>query len=129
MSRLRSLICLLTLLAAVTLHGPPTAAAVVTACTGDCGGDWGIDVGELIVAVKVVLGDADPSACPSIACESDDSASVACVVGAVENALRGSCQEPVLEYHFCGNTVCDLGEVCCNPLYSLCARPDQYCIQ
>ncbi|HSP99687.1 MAG TPA: hypothetical protein VL049_20895 [Candidatus Dormibacteraeota bacterium] len=117
------------LVALLLLGGAAPAPGIETRCTGDCDQDARIDIADLIVAVRVVLGEASLAECPSIACTFDHSTSVACVVAAVEAAQRGDCQPPVLEYQFCGKVVCDLGEVCCNPLYGICTLPGEYCIQ
>jgi len=129
MPRLRSL-ALAAALAVIAAHPAPAADIIFfPPCTGDCDGDWQVDVPELVTAVSVVLGDSARTACPSVACADDGSASVACVVTAVDNAIHDRCQPPPPDHQPCGDVLCPPGEVCCNPLYSLCTPPGLFCIQ
>jgi hypothetical protein len=41
----------------------PTPTPIV--CAGDCSGDGSVDINELILLVKISLGDADVSQCPA----------------------------------------------------------------
>lgn len=117
------------LVACVTPVIPDATAAAAADCTGDCDDDGRIEIGDLIVAVKVTLGTAALATCPSIACESGGSATVACLIGAVDSALHTGCPPPVFPRQPCGNTLCPLGMVCCNPLMDICTRPGDFCVQ
>jgi hypothetical protein len=112
------------LLAVLLGNAAPAPGIVGSTCIGDCDADGRIDISDLIAAVKVVIGEATINECPSIACEADTA--VACLVAAVEGALRGECRPG---YVVCGNAVCDLGETCCDALFSVCTPPGDVCIQ
>jgi hypothetical protein len=107
----------------------PAAALVETVCIGDCDQDAQVDIADLITAVKVVLGDAPLNDCPSIFCDLGEGGSIACLLAAVNTALNDGCQPPQLGDELCGDMVCPVGEYCCNPLFSICAPPGEYCIQ
>lgn len=129
MPRLRSLAVAAALAAIAACPAPAADITFFPPCTGDCDGDWQVAVPDLVTAVSVVLGDLDRAACPSVACEDDGTASVACVVTAVDDALRSRCQPPPIGREVCGAVLCPPGEVCCNPLYNLCTPPGLACIQ
>jgi hypothetical protein len=62
-------------------------------CVGDCNADGRVSLGEVVHAVKMALGSADPSTCTA-ANPDGGRVSVAELIAAVEAALR-SCPEPV----------------------------------
>ena len=107
----------------------PAGGIVASTCVGDCDLDARVDIADLVTGVKVVIGEASIDACPSIACDVDDTSSVACLIVAVDTAMRNDCVPPINEHQQCGLTVCGFGEICCNPLFSICAPPGEYCIQ
>jgi hypothetical protein len=90
----------LLVLAAPRAHAQPL-------CVGDCDGDRRVAVNELVTAVRVLLGEAQLSACPASQCERcverhtgagwvigcDFGPQVSCLVVAVNNSLDG-CETP-----------------------------------
>jgi hypothetical protein len=66
----------------------PTAAGGTEGCMGDCGGDGVVDISDLTRAILVVLGERDPSECPSVQ-GVGASPSVPHMVLAVRHALEG----------------------------------------
>lgn len=58
-------------------------------CVGDCGGDIVVTVDEIIVMVRIVLGEAPVSACPSGDANGDGAITIDEIVLAVNNALNG----------------------------------------
>jgi|SRR5579862_2419469 len=69
----------------------PTTTPPTSTCIGDCSGDGTVDIGDLILGVTILLGNAPLDACPSLdcchvfACIPD----VTCLIVAVNNALYG----------------------------------------
>jgi hypothetical protein len=57
-------------------------------CPGDCDGDGSVTVNELVIAVNIALGTADPSSCPA-ACRDEGGVTIHCLVEAVNAALNG----------------------------------------
>jgi len=70
---------------ALFLLARPAAGQVV----GDCNEDGCVQIGELIVAIKIVLGDTQLSACPAFAdcLIAHDSGGIGCLTEAVDNDL------------------------------------------
>ena len=115
---------LLAVLAAGICAG--SAAALDEVCVGDCDLDRRVDIVDLITAVRVVLDEAPLNACLSILCVQDGPTAINCLIAAVDHALQDDCDRGGVP---CGNTVCQTGEICCNPLFDICSPPDQPCIQ
>jgi hypothetical protein len=65
-----------------------TAAATPILCVGDCDGSTKVTVNELIVLVDIVLGSAEPSACPH-GIPAGAQVDIAMIVRAVGSALNG----------------------------------------
>jgi hypothetical protein len=89
---------------------------------GDCDQDAQVDIADLVMSVRVVLGDAPLTDCLAIFCDLGEGGSISCLVAAVNAALNGCLDGSEL----CGDFVCPPGEYCCNPLFSVCAPPGQY---
>jgi hypothetical protein len=87
-SRVREFLLVSILLAEVAV----TAAHGAAECIGDCDGDGGVSIEELVSGIDITLGNLPPSACAAFACGSV-AASISCAVRAVRNALDG-CQAP-----------------------------------
>lgn len=81
--RLIGSLALLVLAIASAQAGPPPA------CTGDCDGDESVSVDELIVAVRIALGDLPPTRCGTLDRDRDGVVSVDALVAAVANSLSG----------------------------------------
>jgi Zn-dependent metalloprotease len=64
-------------------------AGAAPSCTGDCDGNGGVEINELILGVDIALAEQPLSACPAFDCQGDGSVGIACLVGAVDNALGG----------------------------------------
>ncbi len=85
-----------TVTTAATITAPPTISppATITApatpilCVGDCDGSTKVTVNELIVLVDIVLGSAEPSACPH-GIPVGAQVEIATIVRAVGSALNG----------------------------------------
>ena len=122
-------VLLLALLGFATCPAAPAAAVVHAVCIGDCDQNSRIDITDLIVAVKVVLGESPVTACPSINCDTIDVLPISCLLIAVDGAMRGDCASPPPGSPLCGDVVCDVSEYCCNPLLSICTPPGEGCIQ
>jgi hypothetical protein len=102
------------------------ATALDEVCVGDCDLDRRVGIIDLITAVRVVLGAAPLTACPSIVCDQDAPTAVDCLVTAIDHALHGDCDVAGLP---CGTVFCGTGEYCCNALFNICAPLGQACIQ
>jgi hypothetical protein len=59
------------------------------ACPGDCGGDGAVSVDELIVGVRIALGEAPPSECSAFDRDGNGSVGVDELVTAVHMTIRG----------------------------------------
>lgn len=66
---------------------PP--AATPPPCAGDCDGDGEVRINELIVAVNIALGGADPQACPAADGNGDGAIAVNELIVAVNRSLEG----------------------------------------
>jgi hypothetical protein len=77
------------------LASTAVAAHAQPACVGDCDGDGGVQINELVLAVRVLLGDELLSACPAIDCSEDFGPPINCAVLAVASALEGCAAAPV----------------------------------
>ncbi|MGH7787959.1 MAG: hypothetical protein ACRERC_13895 [Candidatus Binatia bacterium] len=73
------------LLALGALASEPARAA----CGGDCNGDAAVSVAELIIGVRIALGEADVGACAPVDASGDGAVSVAELIAAVRAALGG----------------------------------------
>lgn len=71
---------------ALSLPGRPVWAA---ACAGDCDGDGGVAVNEVVRAVTIALGSAPVGQCAAADTSGDGTVSIAELVGAVNAALGG----------------------------------------
>jgi len=71
--------------AADTLPAAPVSSGVV--CVGDCNGDGGVTVDEIITGVNIALGTVDASTCPSY--EIKGPVTVGGILTAVNEALNG----------------------------------------
>ena len=78
---MRRALLLLALLAA--------APAAAQSCPGDCSGDGTVRVEELIVGVRIALGESAAAACPAFDANGDGSVAIDELVRAVTNALSG----------------------------------------
>lgn len=58
-------------------------------CRGDCDGDGSVAVEELVVGVRIALGDLSPTVCTAVDADGDGAVSVAEVLAAVRGALDG----------------------------------------
>jgi hypothetical protein len=65
------------------------AAGAALACVGDCNGDGGISIAELIAGVRISLGDEPLSACPAFDATPDGTLRIEELVAAVAAALAG----------------------------------------
>jgi len=73
-----------------TLTATPTVSPTsASGFAGDCDGNGQISVAELILGVRIALGEAPLADCPSFDLNSDRSVSVAELVQAVDKALAG----------------------------------------
>jgi len=92
---------------AVLVVGTILAAshAFAADCPGDCDGDGQVVVAEVIVAVRILLGETALTACPIADHDVDGKVSVGDVVRAVRASLDGC---PTV----CGDGVVDRGEAC-----------------
>lgn len=78
---------------------------------GDCNGSDEVTVGEVLKLVNIVLGTAQPSACPQGVPSGGAGVDVAVIIQAVNNALEGCPMPPGT----CGGIAglpCDRGELC-----------------
>jgi hypothetical protein len=71
---------------------PPVAASLTPSvgggdCIGDCNGDGHVTIDEIITAVNIALGDADPSTCESLA--GNGQVTVAEILTVVDEAING----------------------------------------
>ena len=69
---------------------PPTPSGTLAPphpCTGDCNGDGAVTVSELIVAVNIVLGNADRNSCPAFGAEL--TLTISDLITAVNSVLNG----------------------------------------
>jgi hypothetical protein len=74
-----------TFLAALVLVFPADAQD----CVGDCDGEDGVTVNELIIGVNIALGNQEVSACEAFDSDGDGRVTVSELVQGVNNALRG----------------------------------------
>ena len=58
-------------------------------CQGDCSGDGTVTINELILAVRIALGEASIDSCPSIDPSGDGTVTIDELIAAVSNALGG----------------------------------------
>lgn len=58
-------------------------------CSGDCDGDGALSINELILAVRIALGEEDASACGSIDANGDGAVAIDELIAAVSRALGG----------------------------------------
>jgi len=58
-------------------------------CAGDCDGNGGVAVNELVTMVNVALGDASPAACPAGDADGDGEIAISDIIVAVGTALTG----------------------------------------
>src|SRR5579862_3113320 len=70
-------------------------ARATRACVGDCNGDGQVAIAELIVGVRILLGQAALSECPSFDADMSGGVSIAELVQAVAAALEGCPATPV----------------------------------
>ena len=63
--------------------------AAAQSCPGDCSGDGAVRVEELIVGVRIALGESAAAACPAFDANGDGSVAIDELVRAVTNALSG----------------------------------------
>jgi hypothetical protein len=56
---------------------------------GDCDGDGGVTVDEIIVGITIALGEADISQCPAFEVDGSGTVTVDELVTAADNALNG----------------------------------------
>jgi YVTN family beta-propeller protein len=68
----------------------PTATATPAPCAGDCRGDGSVDVGDLVLAVRIALGQDALAACSRADANGDGVLTVDELVVAASNAL-GAC--------------------------------------
>jgi len=66
-----------------------TPPAVAQVCTGDCNGNHVVAINELVVGVNIALGAASVQTCTAADRDDDGAVSIAELVAAVTNALRG----------------------------------------
>ena len=62
------------------------------ACPGDCGGDGRVNVAELILAVRIALGQEATDLCPDIDVDRSGEVAIAELIAAVRAALEGCAQ-------------------------------------
>jgi len=84
--------CLPVVSLALCLGGLCGGVAAAQTCIGDCDGDRQVEVAELIVGVRIALGMAPVSACPSFDLDGNSAVNVAELVRAVGAALD-DCRE------------------------------------
>jgi hypothetical protein len=115
-------------IAALALSGIAAMArpAAGARCVGDCRGTGAVSVIDVVTGVNVALGRDALEVCAALDANGDGKVSVDELQQAVANALNGC--GPGLSTP-CGDAVCRPGEICCNPLLSLCAPPPFVCIQ
>ncbi len=89
-SRMRRL---LSALALALLSASPVGAQP---CGGDCNGDGGVSIGDLITAVNVSLGRADVSACTAADGDGDGEVAINELIRAVRNGLSGCPATPTV---------------------------------
>lgn len=103
----------LTLLGALLLAAVIHVPAAAPACPGDCDGGGTVTVDELILAVRIGLGEAMPEACPAVDRDGDGAVVVAELIAAVRAALDGcpaatptpaptATPRPTVRASFCG---------------------------
>jgi hypothetical protein len=83
---------------AVVLSGAAlgrTAGRLELRCAGDCDRDQVVSSSELVLGVRIALGQSAMTACPALDADEDDHASIAELVRAVDNALAegARCEE------------------------------------
>ncbi len=79
-----------TLTPPATVSTPPSPSGTLAPahpCTGDCNGDGAVTVAELIVAVNIVLGNADRNSCPGFGAEL--TLTISDLITAVNSVLNG----------------------------------------
>ncbi len=67
----------------------PTPTPVVEVCAGDCGQDGRVAINELVVAVRIALGQLSVESCRAVDTSGDGTVSIDELVGAVRYALIG----------------------------------------
>jgi hypothetical protein len=76
-------------LVALALSAMLLAAPAARACTGDCNGDGGVAVNELVIGVSLSLGTPGAPPCPALDRNADGVVSVDELIAAVASALSG----------------------------------------
>jgi hypothetical protein len=71
----------------ITSPAPTATTGPTHPCTGDCNGDGHVNVNELIVAVNIALGSAEPGACPAFG--GAKTVTITDLIKAVNDALNG----------------------------------------
>lgn len=104
----------LTMLASLAFLGGTTSQAASGLCVGDCNGDCEVAINEILTAVNIALGTADPSSCLAFF----DSGGpripeVPDLIAAVNSALNGcDCAGGCGNGHVEGGEDCDDGGLC-----------------
>jgi hypothetical protein len=88
-------LCVFALCAALVSTGAiaPAAPAAAQTCEGDCNADRSVAINELILGVRIALGDTPIGDCRAMDGDSNDAVTVNELVAAVSRALQG-CGEP-----------------------------------
>lgn len=77
----------------VTPSATPTLTSTPTptrpACAGDCDGDGGVTIDELIAAVRIALGDAPASRCTAVDTDASGTVEIGELIAAVTRSLSG----------------------------------------
>jgi hypothetical protein len=68
---------------------PSVSATPAVTCPGDCNGDGEVSIDELITGVGITINSELLSTCPALACGSANSATVDCLLRAIDAALNG----------------------------------------
>lgn len=68
---------------------PTPTATPLAGCAGDCNGDGGVAINELISGVNIALGSAAVETCAAVDADGDGSVAINELVGAVTRALNG----------------------------------------
>ncbi len=82
---IRTLLAIETVLLLILTMRPANAQE----CVGDCDGDGGIEISELVLGVNIALGLQAIDACPVFDCEDTGTATVSCLVRGVNQSLNG----------------------------------------
>jgi YVTN family beta-propeller protein len=70
-------------------------AAVPQFCDGDCNGNGGVSIGEIVLAVAIALGEQPAPVCIAADRDDDGTITIAEVIGALHNALVGCPAPPI----------------------------------